>query len=82
MDIMIPNYIIKGQRVLSTECIFCQTCVNVCPHQTLTVSLGVDMGGKDLLTPRVIPASMSPQIEIKTNISGGTITKDIFAIRK
>lgn len=59
MDIMIPSYITNGQRILSTECIFCQTCVNVCPHQTLTVSFGFDLGGKDLLisSPGHLPGS-------------------------
>jgi polyferredoxin len=52
MNIRIPEYIKNGERVLSTECILCQTCVSVCPSQTLKVSLGLDMGGKELLVER------------------------------
>ena len=30
MDVRIPEYIRNGQRVLSTECSLCQTCITVC----------------------------------------------------
>lgn len=49
MDIRIPDYIISGERVLSNECILCQQCVAVCPPNTLTLSFGLDIGGKNLL---------------------------------
>jgi polyferredoxin len=52
MSIRIPEYIKNGERVLSTECILCQTCVSVCPSQTLRISFGWDMGGKELLVER------------------------------
>jgi ferredoxin-type protein NapH len=52
MDIRIPEYIRNGQRVLSTECILCQTCVTVCPKGTLKLSFGFDLGGKELLKER------------------------------
>lgn len=52
MDIRIPDYVKNGLRVLSTECIFCQTCVNTCPTGALKVSFGLDIGGKELLTER------------------------------
>jgi len=49
MDIQIPRYIHSNSRVLSTECIFCLTCVNTCPRRALDVSFGLDTGGKELL---------------------------------
>ena len=52
MDIQIPDYIKMDSRVLSTECILCQTCVNTCHTGALKVSMGLDMGGKDLLYER------------------------------
>jgi ferredoxin-type protein NapH len=49
MDVRIPGYIRAGQRVLSTECSLCQTCITVCPHDALKLSFGFDLGGKELL---------------------------------
>ena len=49
MDIRIPEYIVNGERVLSTECSLCQTCISICPRDALKLSFGLDMGGKDLL---------------------------------
>ena len=49
MDIRIPDYVKMGFRVLSTECILCQTCVNTCPAGALKVSFGLDIGGKELV---------------------------------
>lgn len=51
MDIRIPDYIRQGKRVLSTECTLCQTCINTCPHGVLSLSAGIDLGGKELLKP-------------------------------
>jgi len=55
MDIRIPDYIMAGQRILSTECILCNTCVSACPTNTLSSSWGLDMGGRERLQlrPRV-----------------------------
>ena len=55
MDIRIPDYVMAGQRVLSTECILCNTCISACPTNTLSSSWGLDMGGRELLQlrPRV-----------------------------
>ena len=67
MDIDIPSYIIEGKRVLTTECIMCETCVTVCPQQTLRISFGLDLGGEDMLvyrdgeTRRVPPATSRPR---------------------
>ena len=49
MDVRIPEYIKNGQRVLSTECSLCQTCITVCAKDALKLSFGFDLGGKDLL---------------------------------
>ena len=47
MDIQLLDYIRKGQRVLSTECMLCQTCITVCAEDALKVSFGFDHGGKE-----------------------------------
>ncbi len=52
MDIRVPDYTRGGQRVLSTECSLCQTCVTVCSKDALKMSFGFDLGGKDLLHKR------------------------------
>ncbi len=52
MDIRIPEYIKNNQRVLSTECSLCQTCVTVCAPEALKLSFGFDLGGNDLLRER------------------------------
>lgn len=31
MDVRISDYILNNERVLSTECSLCQTCITVCP---------------------------------------------------
>ena len=52
MDIRIPDYILNHERVLSTECSLCQTCITVCSQDALKLSFGLDMGGKELLRER------------------------------
>jgi len=52
MDVRIPEYILDGKRVLSTECSLCQTCITVCAQDALKLSFGFDLGGKDLLRER------------------------------
>jgi len=52
MDVRISDYILAGQRVLSTECSLCQTCITVCPQDALKLSFGFDIGGKELLRQR------------------------------
>ncbi len=49
MDIRIPEYTRKGQRVLSSECIFCLECINVCSRDALQVSIGFDNVSQELL---------------------------------
>jgi ferredoxin-type protein NapH len=52
MGIRIADYVASGRRVLSTECIACQQCVAVCPPNTLRLSVGLDLGGLELLQER------------------------------
>jgi ferredoxin-type protein NapH len=52
MDVLIPEYSLNGERVLSTECSLCQTCITVCAREALKLSLGFDLGGKDLQRER------------------------------
>ncbi len=48
----LPDYILNGERVLSTECSLCQTCITVCAKDALKLSFGFDLGGKELLRER------------------------------
>ena len=52
MDINIMEYVSNGQRVLSTECIFCLTCTTVCPEGILDDTFRADIGGKELIQRR------------------------------
>ncbi len=54
MDIRIPDYVHDGQRVLSTECTLCQTCVTVCAKDALKLSFGFDVGGRESLRYRAV----------------------------
>jgi polyferredoxin len=42
MQVPIAEYKARAQRVLSTECIFCTTCVSVCPTRAIGASFGID----------------------------------------
>ncbi len=55
MDIRISDYIKNGQRVLSTECIMCNQCENVCVPRALKATWGFDCSTKELLTMRKSP---------------------------
>jgi Fe-S-cluster-containing hydrogenase component 2 len=52
MDINIMEYVNKGKRVLSTECIFCLTCTTVCPEGILDDTFKLDIGGKEHIQRR------------------------------
>lgn len=52
MDIRIPEYVKTGRRVLSTECIICQSCIYACPERALSLSFGFDVGGREALRER------------------------------
>jgi polyferredoxin len=56
MDIRITDYIKNGQRILSTECILCFECCNVCVPGALKATWGFDMGKQELLNMRKSPA--------------------------
>ena len=55
MDIQITNYVHARQRVLSTECTLCQTCVTACAKDALKLTTGFDVGGREAL--RLRPSS-------------------------
>ena len=50
MDIRVSEYVLDKQRVLSTECILCFECINVCVPGALNTSFGFDIGNRELLT--------------------------------
>lgn len=52
MDINIMAYVNNGERVLSTECIFCLTCTTVCSEGILDDTLKMDIGGKEHIQRR------------------------------
>jgi ferredoxin-type protein NapH len=49
MDVKVGSYLRAGKRVLTTECILCQLCVNTCPRGIPRVTLGFDRGRSDQL---------------------------------
>lgn len=49
MDIKITEYIRNDQRVSSTECIVCQTCISTCPKNVLGLSYGIDRSKGEFL---------------------------------
>jgi formate hydrogenlyase subunit 6/NADH:ubiquinone oxidoreductase subunit I len=65
MDVRILEYILNGQRVLTTECSLCQTCITVCAKDALKLSFGFDLGGKDLLRQR-------PQVAASTSAAAAS----------
>jgi ferredoxin len=44
MNVKLLDYKKKNQRILSTECIFCNNCVDSCPQGAARASLGFDAG--------------------------------------
>ena len=48
MDIKLLDYKNKGKRVLSTECILCTTCLNICPKDAININPKFDFG-EDIL---------------------------------
>jgi ferredoxin-type protein NapH len=56
MNIRIKDYLHQGTRILSSECIMCLSCVHICPHDALKLSVGLDVGGREFTdydpTPR------------------------------
>jgi len=35
MDVDVKKYIENGQKVVSTECVFCRNCINICPAKAI-----------------------------------------------
>ena len=66
MDIRIADYTQAGERVLSTECSLCQTCVSVCAKDALKLSFGLDLGGEERLREREI-SSEQPQDTVRAS---------------
>lgn len=65
MNIRIRDYLEEGQRVLSTECTLCMTCINVCPHDSLKMSMALDQGGLEYVdyeAPRRPPKPLLPRL--------------------
>jgi ferredoxin-type protein NapH len=52
MDIQIDEYVKRGQRVCSTECIACLQCVAICPPNRLKPSFGLDWSVTEYLKER------------------------------
>lgn len=48
-DIRVVDYVKDGKRVLSTECIMCLECENVCVPKALKANWGLDCSTKELL---------------------------------
>lgn len=69
MDIQIPNYVHGQQRVLSTECTLCQTCVTVCAHDALKLSFGLDVGGQESLRYRSTIPSILQSEEVAADLA-------------
>lgn len=54
-DIRIVDYIKNGHRVLSTECIMCMQCENVCVPKALKANWGFDCGTRESLNMKKVP---------------------------
>ena len=52
MDIRIPEYTKNGRRVLSTECVLCLECTDVCSKGALEATFGLDVANRELLKVR------------------------------
>ena len=52
MNIKLTQYIIEEKRILSTECILCNSCISTCPKEALKMKSGFDFGFKEYITRR------------------------------
>ncbi len=66
MNIRVKDYIMAGERVLSSECTLCQTCISVCPHNSLKFSFKFDIGNKDYFDYDPTPGNRDYKAGIKT----------------
>jgi ferredoxin-type protein NapH len=55
MDIDVSEYVRRGERVLSSECILCQACIGACGEEVLELSFGVERPGRERLRLRGEP---------------------------
>jgi len=53
MDIDVAAWIDQGRRVPDPECTLCLSCVASCPQRGLSLSLGLDLGQRELYHPSV-----------------------------
>ena len=66
MDIAVNDYARQGQRVRSSECILCMTCVKGCPQGALSASVGFDLCGRSKVrlrpgrAPTTSPGNSTP----------------------
>jgi polyferredoxin len=51
-DVQVHEYVAQGRRVLSTECILCFECQNVCPKGALRTTFRLDGGMTELIKTR------------------------------
>ncbi len=49
MDVNILGYAKEHKRTLSTECILCNTCVDICPASAITTTSGLDFQFKEYI---------------------------------
>ena len=52
MDIQVSKYTQANKRVLSSECILCNECIDVCNQEALDFTFGFDFGKEELLKRR------------------------------
>jgi ferredoxin-type protein NapH len=61
MDIKLVDYMRKGQRILSLECVSDVSCANVCPTNAIDYSLGFDIAKKEDLIMRGETRTFNPR---------------------
>lgn len=49
MNIKLLSYKNEGKRILSSECILCNTCADICPKDAVKMSVGLDFSFKEKL---------------------------------
>lgn len=49
MNVNVLEYVQNNERVLSTECVHCMTCISVCPVKALDETFRFDVGGRERL---------------------------------
>jgi polyferredoxin len=49
MDIKLLEYAHNNNRILSSECVLCDSCVNVCPTEAIKTTWRLDVGWRELI---------------------------------